>query len=181
MALKSYSMQQASQTARIGTAHVVNYLHTQRTTVAVVNVEDDETYRTQDIDLIWKREFNGVCKNVCVEVKVDTYFHTGNYFFETFSNVEKNTPGCFLYSQADYFFYYFLNAELHLIELQPVRAWFKDNIDRFAAKRTRTPVGQGFYHTEGRLVNCHELKKALPKHVNIIPFSDNWLPTTNTA
>ena len=121
-------MQDASETARIGTEHIVGYLQTQSTTVHIENVEDDEAYRRKDIDLIWTREFKGERKQVLVEVKVDNYYQTGNYFFYTFSNVEKNTPGCFMYSEADYFFYYFLHKEIHVIDLAAARAWFVQNI-----------------------------------------------------
>lgn len=168
-------MKAASETARIGTAHIVAYLQTQSTTVQIDNVEDDENYRSKDIDLIWTREHNSLRKQVLIEVKVDNYYQTGNYFFETFSNVEKNTPGCFLYSEADYFFYYFLNREIHVIELAAARTWFIENMDDFPRKRTTTPVGQGFYHTEGRLVKRAALKKALPQSVRVIPFSERWL------
>lgn len=168
-------MKDASETARIGTEHVVGYLQTQSTTVQIENVEDDEHYRSKDIDLIWAREFRGVSKKVLIEVKVDNYYQTGNYFFETFSNVEKNTPGCFMYSEADYFFYYFLHREIHVIELATARAWFIENMDNFPSKRTTTPVGQGFYHTEGRLVKRAALQAALPHAVRVIPFAERWL------
>lgn len=172
--LKSYTMQDASETARLGTEHIVGYLQTQASTVSIENVEDDVAYRAKDIDLIWSRESKGIFKKVLIEVKVDNYFHTGNYFFETFSNVEKNTPGCFIYSQADYFFYYFLGVEIHVIELGPVRSWFLEKLGEFPRKRTTTPVGGSFYHTEGRLVKRSYLKEALPNHVRVIKYSDRW-------
>lgn len=171
-------MEDASATARIGTAHIVGYLQTQLSTVNVENVEDDDYYRTKDIDLIWTREANGISKKVAVEVKVDTYFRTGNYFFETLSNVEKNTPGCFIYSEADYFFYYFLGFEIHAIELAPARAWFLDHINEFPRKRTTTTVGRSYYHTEGCLVKRSTLMSALPNNIRIIKFSDRWLGST---
>lgn len=174
MPLKSYSMADASEPARIGTAHVEAYLRTRRSTSCVENVEDVAEYRIKDIDLIWTRQIGTASKRVAVEVKVDTYHRTGNYFFETFSNVEKGTPGCFLYSEADYFFYYFLQVEIHAIRLAPVRAWFLENIARFQAKRTTTPVGGNFYHTEGRLVRRAEVIAALPHDVVVIPYSDSW-------
>jgi len=181
MGLKSYSMRDASETARVGTAHVVGYLQTQLTTVSVENVEDDEIYRSKDIDLIWTRKHNGIVKKLSVEVKVDTYFQTGNYFFETHSNVEKNTPGCFIYSEADYFFYYFLNIEIHVIDLAPVRSWFLENLDDFPSRRTTAPVGRDFYHTEGRLVKRSMLAAALPMNVKIIKFSDKWCQNANNT
>lgn len=174
MKLKSYTMQDASETARLGTEHIVGYLQTQASTVSIENVEDDVAYRAKDIDLIWSRESKGIFKKVLIEVKVDNYFHTGNYFFETFSNVEKNTPGCFIYSQADYFFYYFLGVEIHVIELGPVRSWFLEKLGEFPRKRTTTPVGGSFYHTEGRLVKRSYLKEALPNYVRVIKYSDRW-------
>ena len=72
-------MKDASETARIGTEHIVSYLQTQSTTVHIKNVEDDEEYRRKDIDLIWTREFKGVRKQVLIEIKVDNYYETGNY------------------------------------------------------------------------------------------------------
>lgn len=177
MKLKSYTMQDASETARLGTEHIVGYLQTQASTVSIENVEDDVAYRAKDIDLIWSRESKGNFKKVLIEVKVDNYFHTGNYFFETFSNVEKNTPGCFIYSQADYFFYYFLGVEIHVIELGPVRSWFLEKLGEFPRKRTTTPVGGSFYHTEGRLVKRSYLKEALPNYVRVIKYSDRWSPS----
>ncbi len=169
-------MKDASETARIGTEHIVSYLQTQSTTVHIKNVEDDEEYRHKDIDLIWTREFKGVRKQVLIEIKVDNYYETGNYFFETLSNVEKNTPGCFMYSEADYFFYYFMHREIHVIDLAAARAWFVQNINHFPRKRTTTPVGQGFYHTEGCLVKRAVLQAALPQCVRVIAFSECWLP-----
>lgn len=174
MPLKRYSMADASETARLGTAHVEAYLRTQRSTLSVENVEDVAQYRSKDIDLIWTRQSGAVSKQVAVEIKVDTYYRTGNYFFETISNVEKGTPGCFLYSEADYFFYYFLQVEIHALRLAPVRAWFLENIATFPVKRTTTPVGSDFYHTEGRLVQRTQFWAALAHEVVVIPYSERW-------
>lgn len=175
MPLKSYSMREASETARIGTEHVEAYLRSRRSTVHVDNVEDKLEYRNKDVDLVWTRQIGSASKRVLIEVKVDTYHRTGNYFFETLSNVEKGTPGCFLYSEADYFFYYFLGVEIHALRLAPVRAWFLEEISKFPTKRTTTPVGGSFYHTEGRLVRRSDVIAALPNDVVVIPYSDSWM------
>lgn len=170
-----YSMQEALAKTNVGTQHIVRYLGSRADTLEVCNVEDDPGYRKKDIDLLWHRQKNGQTKILSVEVKVDSYFQTGNYFLETISNVERNTPGCFLYSEADYFFYYFLEKELHVLHLDTVRPWFKSQMNHFKAKRTSTPVGDGFYETEGRLVNRALLRQALPKHaVVVFGYDPDW-------
>jgi hypothetical protein len=171
----SYSMNEAVAKTNLGTRHIVRYLSSRTDTVGLHNVEGDPDYRTKDIDLLWHRQKDGHEKMVPIEVKVDTYFQTGNYFLETISNVEKNTPGCFMYSQAEFFFYYFLEKELHVLHLDTVRDWFKSEIDNFKPKRTSTPVGDGFYQTEGRLVNRDLLRKALPRQaVVVIQYDPAW-------
>jgi hypothetical protein len=47
-----------------------------------------------------------------IEIEGDRWHTTGNFFFETYSNQEKATPGCFLYTQADLVFCYFVEPHL---------------------------------------------------------------------
>jgi hypothetical protein len=169
-----YSMQEAMATTNLGTRHIVHYLSQRADTKKIVNVEAEVDYQKQDIDLLWHRVVNGVEKICTVEVKVDNYFRTGNYFLETISNVEKGTPGCFLYSQAHYLFYYFLGVELHIMQLATVRTWFQPRIAAFVAKRTSTPIGSGAYQTEGRLVNREQLQREVPDSVVIIKYQPDW-------
>lgn len=170
----SYSMAEATATTDVGTKHIVSYLTKRADTKKIVNVEADAEYRKKDIDLLWHRTVNGAEKIYSVEVKVDNYFRTGNYFLETISNVEKGTPGCFLYSEAHYLFYYFLGIELHIMQLAQVRSWFEPQMNMFVAKRTSTPVGNSFYQTEGRLVNRELLQSEVPKSVVIVKYKSPW-------
>ena len=160
--MKSYSMNEACKTADLGTEKIVSFLEGIKITKNVINVEGQREYQLKDIDLIWETD-SGI---KTIEIKVDNYFNTGNYFFETKSNVEKNTPGCFMYTEADYLFYYFLNVELHVMWVKPARRWFIANQSRFKTVRTSTSVGGGKYHTEGALVKREILKNELG--VNII-------------
>jgi len=147
-------MNTALQTAELGTKDIVTFLEKKRSSLRVTNVEDDPIYRAIDVDLKWEKRSQNTTQTLLLEVKVDNYFSTGNYFFETISNVEKNTPGCFLYSQADYLLYYYLHIELHVFDLSCAQEWFKKNQSRFETRQTSTPVGQngGRYRTEGALV-----------------------------
>ncbi|MEW6499503.1 MAG: hypothetical protein AB1589_44625, partial [Cyanobacteriota bacterium] len=61
---------------------------------------------------------------VLVEVKGDRWNRTNNFFFETHSNLEKGTMGCFLYTEADWLFYYFVNTRLlYKLPMPKTRDW----------------------------------------------------------
>jgi hypothetical protein len=120
----------------LGTELIFNFLQNQKSTIKIINVENDIDYQKKDIDLIKIRELNSEVKETAIEIKVDNYYRTGNYFFETLSNVERGTDGCFMYSEATYLFYYFLNVELHIFNFSKAREWFIANRDRFKLVRT---------------------------------------------
>ena len=165
-------MKDTCKFSKEGTQQIINYLYRRPDILDIVNVEDNEEYRKKDIDLLWRRLKNNVEMVHTVEIKVDNYFNSGNYFFETISNMTRNTPGCFMYSEAEYFFYYFPKKELHVISLKMVREWFIQNIEQFAIKNGCTAVGDGFYKSEGRLVPRSLVRKALPPEaVRIIPYN----------
>lgn len=152
----SYSMSDASSVAKIAFSDISRYLQTLPITRNVVNVEDDVYYRSVDVDLLWNCSDG---KTISIEIKGDRWYKTGNYFFETISNKSKNTPGCFLYTKADFIYYYFVNEkELHILPMPATREWFIKNIDMFHEKATSTPVGSGYYITVGRLVPRKKVK-----------------------
>jgi len=77
----------------------------------------------------------------------------GNYFFELISNLERESPGCFLYSSADLLLYVFLSPrELHHLPMNATREWFLARAKSFELRTTRTRVGQSSYTTVGALV-----------------------------
>ena len=122
----------------------------------VKDIQDDLQFRKVDIDLLLidNKDINNP-KTHKIEVKTDRYYNTYNYFFETISNKTKNTTGCFLYSEADYLFYYFQNEkELHMLPFKKTRKWFCENKDRFQTKypATRNNKGQILYRSEGKIV-----------------------------
>jgi len=118
-------------------------------TVNVENVEGDSDYQAKDIDLLWMT----IARDYTIEIKADRWHETGNFFFETVSNKEKGTPGCFLYTEADFLFYYFTEPRtLYILSMPRTRQWFLENANRFAERETTTPVGHDHYSTVGRLV-----------------------------
>ena len=88
--------------------------------VRIENVEDQPLYQKKDIDLL-VHSFRPLRQDTAVasiEVKADTYpagdfpgrQDQGNFFFELVSNDTRKprTPGCFVYCEADHFYYLFL-------------------------------------------------------------------------
>lgn len=67
---------------------------------SVESVSDIEHYQKLDIDFLVTTTSGDV---LSYELKTEpTAHHTGNFFYEYICNVEKDTPGCFIFSQADY-------------------------------------------------------------------------------
>lgn len=160
-----YTMNEVSRVAKEAALELFHWLSSLPGTDYVKNVEDDSHYQSLDVDLIWG--FKG--SERLVEIKADRYFNTGNYFFETVSNVGRQTPGCFMYSQADYLFYYFIEVrELHILTLTLVRKWFTVNMHLFTEKRLATAVGNGAsYETIGYTVPRWYVKQELPQCVKV--------------
>lgn len=170
---KKYTMAAASQVAAIATNHITNFLENRPRTIEVINVEKNEEYRKKDIDIIWKyrsKNFKSI-RQVSIEIKGDNYFNTGNYFFETLSNEQKNTPGCFVYSEAEFLYYYFIEKELHILPLKDTRNWFLQNINKFKESKTTTPVGGSYYNTVGRLVPRNIVLSNI-KNIWVFPFKN---------
>jgi hypothetical protein len=124
------------------------------------DVQLDPRFQQRGVDLLWEREdlpLEGV------EVKGDRQPKRGNYFFELVSNLERNTPGCFLYSEADFFLYVFLQPrEVHRLPMPATREWFLKNATSFPLKHTRTRAGSGTYTTVGAVVPVRKVLAQVP-------------------
>lgn len=166
------TMGQREKTEAGGIIIITAYLESLAETLRVIPATAEQQ-KGQDIDLVWVRTRNGEEITSTVEVKVDTQGHsTGNYAFETISNEEGRTAGCFVRTEADLFFYYFTeNRELHIMKTDSARDWFLSEMrrkpKRFRIFDTYTPTRNGTHHycTIGRLVPIAELKKALGKQL----------------
>jgi hypothetical protein len=146
---RRYSMQDGTQVAQVAAADIEHWLHSLRQTVDVTNVELDPAYQALDVDLLWTTQKG----RYQVEIKGDRVEKSGNFFFETQSNAEQGTPGCFLYTQADLLFYYFVNTkQLYILPMPQTRNWFVPIQDKFRERATTTPVAGHHYTTVGRLV-----------------------------
>lgn len=114
------------------------------------DVQADPRFQHRGIDLLWERSGGAIAG---VEVKGDRQRARGTYFFELVSNLERDTPGCFLYSEAELMLYVFVGArEVHALPLPATRAWFLPRAKEFPLKQTRTRVGAQTYTTVGAVV-----------------------------
>ncbi len=163
-------MKEADKAGQRAVRDCTKYLMALPQTRKILDVQEDETYRKQDVDLILWVNKNRKIEKKLIEVKGDRYYHTGNYFFEIISNKSKQTPGCFLYTSCDYLFYYFIEKqELHILTMPEVRRWFLDNQNHFKISETSTPFARGgHYITVGRLVPRHFVREEIASFVKIV-------------
>ena len=95
--LREHDLADTYQVADTASAAVTDFLLTSwPRTIAVHNVEHEPAYQKLDIDLLWAiLDAQEKLRLIPVEVKGDRYDRTGNFFFETVSNADRGTPGCF--------------------------------------------------------------------------------------
>jgi len=160
-----YTVDETYSIARRASREIEAWLRRQPYTRGVRNVEDDPQYQAMDVDLLHttaRGEFK-------IEIKGDRLDRTGNFFFETQSNREYDTPGCFLYTQADWLYYYFVETGvLYILPMPRTREWFLQTLDQFSERETTTPVGahatketRAHYTTVGRLVPIEEVLRGV--------------------
>ncbi|PGK52509.1 hypothetical protein CN918_32510 [Priestia megaterium] len=163
-----YTMGDTMSVAKQAAIEIELFLHSLPQTLQVVNVESDPSYQKKDVDLLYYfHNRQNLKKRISIEIKGDRHHYTGNYFFETHSNLQKNTPGCFMYTEADFLFYYYLKEkELHILPVKETREWFIENIDQFPVRGTSTQIGnfsKKGYATSGRLVPRDYLLQSVPR------------------
>lgn len=129
----------------------------------VTNVEGDKTYQEIDVDLTHTYSPDGKFPiTKLIEVKVDSFHKTGNFFFETISNTNTGSLGCFMYTKSDEIYYYYPEArELYIMPTNEVREWFKRNMNRYKKTSTSTKGynNKVLYSTEGYLVPRQDVLK----------------------
>lgn len=175
--IQSFTFEDKSKEGAETSAKIEAFLWKYPGTKNIINVENDRKYQKKDIDLIWIYQFQGKEITKYIEVKSDTHDQK-NLAFETLSNKEKGTPGCFMYTEADYIFYYFEKTKnTYALEMKKVRPWFIENMHKFHEVYSKTPsrYRKGKYTSVSRLVPVKTLLKKFPntKIFNIDKFKFN--------
>jgi hypothetical protein len=157
---RAFSMRGVMGAAERAVQHVRAHLLSAEPDSRVHDVQDDPRFQHRGVDLLWELP-GGEVRGI--EVKGDRQPRRRNYFFELVSNLERDTPGCFLYSSADVLAYVFLTQhELHLLPLPAVREWFLPRAKAYALKQAFTRTGAVRYTTVGAVVPVREVLAAVP-------------------
>ncbi|ATB31537.1 hypothetical protein MEBOL_005000 [Melittangium boletus DSM 14713] len=123
------------------------------------DVQEDPRFQHRGVDLLWELP-SGEVRGI--EVKGDRQPRRKRYFFELVSNLERDTPGCFLYSGADLMLYVFLvQGELHVLPLKTVREWFLPRAKAYELRHTFTQTGAIRYTTVGAVVPVKDVQEAV--------------------
>lgn len=166
--MKSYTYEQRVAVEKASMDDVKTYLYSLDETIGIADAEKWEQIN-EDVDFTWLRFYpSGKAREVKVEIKFDTQGHkTGNLAFETISNTERNSPGCFIRTKSNLFFYYFVRTrELWIMDTLLTQKWFAKNEHLFKEFKTSTKYGpraDDFYITKGRLVPRTALRAASEK------------------
>lgn len=156
----SYSMRGTLGAAERALAFARQFLLWKEPGSLLHDVQEDPRFRHRGVDLLWESP-DGEVRGV--EVKGDRRGRGKRYFFELVSNVEKNTPGCFLYSRADLYLYVFLEErEVHPLPMPRTREWFLAQPDGFPLMHTTTKVGPVLYTTVGAVVPVAQVQREVP-------------------
>lgn len=165
-----HTFEDKDKLAQVGFIHCQRYLKTLPNVVAVFDVQADKKYQELDIDGIAVIKNGDSNEDRTFEIKVDTYFDKSpNYFFETISNSNKCSEGCFLKSKAQYLFYYFLKKELHIFKLPEAQEWLKKNGNNYNIAKAKNR----YYYSEGLLVKREDFIR--DNNVKIIDVRDGKL------
>lgn len=144
---RSFSMRGVQGAADRAVEHASRFLLQEVPGSRLHDVQADPRFQHRGVDLLWEwptGELRGI------EVKGDRQYQRRNYFFELVSNLEKDTPGCFLYSTADLMLYVFLSQhQLHVLPLKEVREWFLPLAKNYPVKHAFTQTGKVRYTTLG--------------------------------
>jgi hypothetical protein len=158
---RGYTMQSVRGAADRAVSVARAYLRGQEDHAEIHDVQADPRFQARGIDLLWATRSGAL---LAVEVKGDRQAaRRGTYFFELVSNLEKNTPGCFLYSTADLLLFVFLQRlEVHTLPMTETRRWFLANAGRYPLRHTGTRLGAEGYTSVGALVPVRDVLKAVP-------------------
>ena len=165
---RGFSMKGVMGAAHRAVEHARGWLLSTEPGSRIHDVQEDPRFQHRGVDLLWELP-SGEVRGI--EVKGDRQPRRRRYFFELVSNLERETPGCFLYSGADLMVYVFLaQAELHVLPLQAVREWFLPRARDYELRHTFTQTGAIRYTTVGAVVPVKDVRESVPE-VRCVPLA----------
>ncbi|MCP3058148.1 hypothetical protein LXT21_05155 [Myxococcus sp. K38C18041901] len=162
---RSFSMKGVQGAADRAVQHARAWLLETEPGSRVHDVQSDPRFQHRGVDLLWELP-SGEVRGI--EVKGDRNATRKRYFFELVSNLEKDTPGCFLYSGADLLVYVFLSqGEMHVLPLRAARDWFLPRAKEYPLKHAFTQTGAIRYTTVGAVVSTRDVVEGVPNVLKI--------------
>ncbi|WP_342379276.1 hypothetical protein NVS55_07495 [Myxococcus stipitatus] len=162
---RSFSMKGVQGAADRAVQHARAWLLETEPGSRVHDVQSDPRFQHRGVDLLWELP-SGEVRGI--EVKGDRNATRRRYFFELVSNLEKDTPGCFLYSGADLLVYVFLSqGEMHVLPLKAARDWFLPRARSYPLKHAFTQTGAIRYTTVGAVVSTRDVSEGVPNVLKI--------------
>ncbi|AGC42822.1 hypothetical protein MYSTI_01474 [Myxococcus stipitatus DSM 14675] len=162
---RSFSMKGVQGAADRAVQHARAWLLETEPGSRVHDVQSDPRFQHRGVDLLWELP-SGEVRGI--EVKGDRNATRRRYFFELVSNLEKDTPGCFLYSGADLLVYVFLSqGEMHVLPLKAARDWFLPRAKSYPLKHAFTQTGAIRYTTVGAVVSTRDVSEGVPNVLKI--------------
>lgn len=156
----TYEFETQNSIGKQGELIVKSLLASNKDVAKVLDVSKSIQYQKHDIDVI---VITNDSKEIKYEIKTDSFL-TGNLFFETISNTVRNTPGCMLYTKADYILYFFIrNNNLYKLPTIDFREWVISNEDKFKEKI----VNNKCYQSKGLLIPLTLIENKFGKPINI--------------
>ncbi|MEZ4862943.1 MAG: hypothetical protein R3C14_16615 [Caldilineaceae bacterium] len=145
-------------------------------TQLVHSVEDDPRYQPLGIDLLWVVPEQSFLRCMTIEVKGDRYDRTGNFFFETVSDLQRNTGGAVVITRSEWLFYYFVNSGvLYCLPMAQVKPWFLANLPRFRERVAQSRRGGSQWRTAGRLVPIATVLREIPAVSCFRKEGEQWI------
>ncbi len=146
--LRIQSWDESLHLGQLGVELAVSLLESKRLpnewyqTLLIRSVEADVECQCLGIDLLWGVSAATCTAFITVEVKADRNHNTGNFFFETVSDTDRMTPGAFVSSRAEQYFYTFPDiAEIYCLPLYDTRDWFYEHLAEFPERAAHSTRG----------------------------------------
>jgi hypothetical protein len=131
---------------------ILSYIKRLKSVKHAISVVDDPFYRAKDIDFVITTTSG---EEITYELKTEpTANRTENFFYEYISNVSKNTVGCFLYSEADYWMSFIpQTGMLYVFPTEQCREYVLKKAKYLPLKNVRN-TGK---LTQGKVINIDEV------------------------
>lgn len=160
MSQKTHVFSESLQVGSDGEKLIESFINTLDSVSSVENVTSDASYRQMDVDFIVTTHDGQKLK---YELKTEpTAHHTGNFFYEYICNVDKNTDGCFIFSQADFWMTFV--PQSGLLYVFPL-VQYRDYVLETAKNLPLLKVYNTGKLTKGKILNINSVCAAVPHNV----------------